>query len=143
MVDLRESITEIERFMELEIEQFQASRTHPRSIGIYCSPNNGWISICFNLEQSIEEVDSNCPDFEFVEFGLLTMGSWEIEYEAEIPVIIDHTGKELQITEDDDEKFNQPFFDLLVYIIEKNLEPYKPAEFLVQLLDSDLLIKLT
>lgn len=139
MVDLRVDYNEVRNFLNEGIERFVNLKGESKAIGIYSNPNNGWVSLNFNLTKTIEDCYENCPDFEFVEFDLFESISWESEYENEFPQVIDFNGKKVAF--DDffgDEQFKVPFHNLLIEIAKDLRIKYEKTSFLVQMLDSNL-----
>ncbi|MGC1630511.1 MAG: hypothetical protein WA749_00215, partial [Gelidibacter sp.] len=66
MIDLNRNSEKIKEFVNSSIDRFQSENKKPNSIGIYCCPWSGWISINFNVNKKLSESDKNCPDFEYV-----------------------------------------------------------------------------
>ena len=79
MVILDNYLSEIESFVLNSIQKFTSENQQPSSIGIYCCPWAGWLTTNFNISTTLEETENNCPDFEFVEFGLLELDKWQEE----------------------------------------------------------------
>jgi len=85
MVILDNYLSQIENFILTSTEKFKSENKQPTSIGIYCCPWAGWLTTNFNISTTLEETENNCPDFEFVEFGLLELDKWQEEYEKDVP----------------------------------------------------------
>ena len=136
MIELEKYNDEIERFIRESIKRFENEIREPSSIGIYCCPWSGWISMNFNVTKTLEETGMNCPDFEFVEFDLIDFAIWQDEYESDQP----QWKYQQKIYRDDfdqgDEGVNKFFF----YYLETLLETmnFKSYRVLLQMLDSSL-----
>lgn len=100
----------------------------------------GWISLNFNIEQTIEEVDYNCPDFEYVEFEFFEQPDWEGEYTKKTSRIIDYNGIEMRLDEFNDEEYQRPFFELFKVVVKNKIEEFKPTPILIQVLDSNMVL---
>jgi hypothetical protein len=136
-LDLNSHKSKIEKFILKATNDFKIQHKGIKSIGIYTSPINGWISMNFNLTENLGSTDYNCPDFEFVEYDLLSLKSWELEYESKNPTVINTRG-ELIILKGNfsDEEFNKIFFEFLKTIIETISEKLNGNEIYLQILDS-------
>lgn len=135
MLNLDNYASKIENFIKDSINKFQTTHQNPISIGIYCCPWAGWLTTNFNVSKTINETQNNCPDFEFVEFGILDLADWQNEYEKGYPKfkvngIIKKHNHDLG-----DERFNELIFELLKPIIRK-LSKKSDSTFLIQMLDS-------
>ncbi|MCX2745830.1 hypothetical protein OO013_18250 [Mangrovivirga sp. M17] len=141
MIDLNDNTAGIKEFVSTSIERFRSEKGNFNSIGIYCCPWSGWISINFNIEKTLTETDNNCPDFEYVEFGLLDIPEWQDEYENDNPEF--KIGDTIKIHDHDlgDENFNSLIFDYLRPITVEIKDNYK-SDFLLQMLDSNLVEKI-
>ena len=137
MIDLNKNIVEIKEFLNSSIDRFQSENKKPNSIGIYCCPWSGWISINFNVNKKLTETEKNCPDFEYVEFDLLEMSEWENEYETDNPEFKINGSIKTHNHDLGDENFNQLIFDYLKPIVIELKENYQ-SDFLLQMLDSNL-----
>lgn len=135
MKNLNEDIPLIERFAHDTIGKFIETQGVPSSIGFYCCPWSGWLTINFNLDRTLEKAKHNCPDFQVLDFGILDLPDWEAEYNKEYPVFM-VDGIETKFNHYlGDEKFNELIFNFLKPIITKLKDKYK-ASFLLQSLDS-------
>lgn len=140
MIDLRRDVAQIEGFLRKGINRFRLEYEPPKAIGIYSSPKYGWISLNFNIEQTIEEVDYNCPDFEYVEFEFFEQPDWESEYIKKTSRIIDYNGIEMRLDDFNDEEYQRPFFELFKVVVKNNIEEFKPTPILIQVLDSTMVL---
>jgi hypothetical protein len=120
------------------VQRFKTQNGIPNSVGIYCCPWSGWLTINFNIRKSLEETNNNCPDFEFVEFDVLDFPEWQDEYEADEPKY--RTGdKVIQFTQEQgDESLNKIFFSYLLPIVTETKTKIK-HKILLQFLDSSCL----
>ena len=136
MIILEDYNVNIHKFISEAVEDFKTLHGNPDSIGIYCCPWAGWISINFNLTKSIQEAHHNCPDFEFVEFAPLDLPEWQNEYESSDPNF--RIGNTLISFEEEnaDEELNINFFSYLLPIMKEKKNIYKCA-ILLQFLDSN------
>jgi hypothetical protein len=126
---------QVEEFIQNSIEIFQAENGIPNSIGIYCCPWAGWLSLNFNLDKTLSETDNNCPEFQFVEFDLLELPEWQKEYESDTPLFVIN-GLTIKHNHDHgDEKLNELIFSYLKPIVKRANEKYD-SHFLLQMLDS-------
>jgi hypothetical protein len=142
MINLKSDFEVIQAFILDGVSHFINEKGQPESIGVYSSPNNGWVSLNFNLDSSIEATGYNCPDFEFVEYSFLEFGSWEREYHSDTIEIITVSGSKYVLPEIfEDEAFKKPFFDAFVESVKQISPQLKPSELLVQILDSRLVQK--
>lgn len=136
MINLNKHTAEITNFLKTSIDGFQKENGKPNSIGIYCCSWAGWISINFNIHQSLTESYNNCPDFEYVAFDLFEIPEMQDEYETDNPQIKINDSVKTHDHELGDEVFNQLIFDYLkpiVIEIKANFE----SDFLLQMLDSN------
>lgn len=123
-------IESIHRFMDVE--------SRPRMIGIYSHPGYGWVSTNYNTDSKYELSNLNCPDFEFPEFDIIEFPAWEECYWSENKKLINIHRDIIVIRSDEgDEKFKNPFYDLLVSVV-KEITEYRDATYFVQILDSEL-----
>lgn len=136
MLNLNTNKKSIEDFIQTSIDRFVKENQLPNSVGIYCCPWAGWLSTNFNAKRTIKEVENNCPDFEYVQFGCLALPKWEEEYETDNPQyklgdsIIQHDH------DSGDESLNQLIFEYLKPIVIELKLKYD-FDFLLQMLDSD------
>ena len=140
MIDLKENIKPVEEFISKNISKFQKENGTPKTIGIYSHPVYGWVSINLNKTKTLEEVESNCPDFEFPEFDLIEFPEWEKQYFDESETVIKtENGKTITLEEEEgDEGFKKPIFNFLKSTL-INITTNNPnSEFFVQMLDSEL-----
>lgn len=135
MVILKNNLNQIENFIQNSIQKFQLENGKPSSIGIYCCPWAGWLTINYNISKSIDETYMNCPDFEVVEFSYVEFPEWQEEYENDLPKF--ELGEKIFECNQDfgDEELNQLFFNYLKPIVSKIKENIN-SEFLLQMLDS-------
>ena len=139
MINLKDNFSTIETFISKNISKFKQENGTPKTIGIYSHPVYGWVSINFNKTKTLEETESNCPDFEFVEFDLIEFSDWEVKYFDESDtLILTEKGETITLDDEDgDEGFNEPVFNLLKSAL-VNIIPNNPhSEFFVQMLDSE------
>ncbi len=91
----------------------------------------------------MEKHTDNCPDFAFVEYGLLEIPEWQEEYESDSAEIVVSSARRLSVNseEDGDDAFNKPFFDFLVEVAKGYFRtgraPLRPVWAGVQMLDSE------
>lgn len=137
MVNLDENITEIKEFIQNSIEKFQIEKGNPNSIGIYCCPWAGWLTTNFNIDKTLKETENNCPDFQFVEFDLLELETWQEEYENDTPEF-SINGRIIEYNHYlGDEKLNEIIFGYLKPIV-RRIKEKNNSDFLLQMLDSNL-----
>jgi hypothetical protein len=123
-------------FVNQSTEAFRLQNGDFNSVGIYCCPWSGWISINFNINQSIGDTENSCPDFEFVEFDILEVDEWQQEYESETPAFtIGNDVVELEAFPAN-EVWNEIFFKFLLPIVVEISENNKKP-MLLQMLDSE------
>ncbi|MEM1120424.1 MAG: hypothetical protein AAGJ18_08225 [Bacteroidota bacterium] len=135
MIHLDDYTSQIENFIQDSITNFQQKYQMPNSVGIYCCPWSGWLTIHFNVKKVISETQNNCPDFEFVEFAYLDLEDWQQEYERSHPTFkIANTvikyNHDLGV-----EPFNELIFGFLKPIINRLIKESN-STFLIQMLDS-------
>ena len=137
MIDLNKDTLTIKEFLTTSIESFRLINKAPNSIGIYCCPWLGWISINFNVNKKLTETKNNCPDFEYVEYDLLEMPEWGNEYQTDNPEF--KINNKIKIPNHDlgDEGFNKLIFDYLKPIVIEFKASHQ-SDFLLQMLDSNL-----
>lgn len=143
MIKLSEYADPIEDFLVKGIRSYISANEKPRSIGIYCCPWSGWISLNFDRIQEFPEVE-NCPDYTDPEHDILDFREWSEEYEkSDVPSILTPMGETLEIDVEDagDEAFNRPFFDFLEAMVdrlfsERSFDGAKVVH--LQFLDSEL-----
>ena len=140
MIDLKENIKIVEEFISKNISKFQKENGTPKTIGIYSHPVYGWVSINFNKTKTLEEVGSNCPDFEFPEFDLIEFPEWEKQYFDESETVIKtENGETITLDEEDgDEGLKKPIFNFLKSTLTNITTKNPNSEFFVQMLDSEL-----
>ncbi|MCB9856692.1 MAG: hypothetical protein H6818_13510 [Phycisphaerales bacterium] len=145
MADLREHREPLLRFIESGLRKFRLH--HPDTavghIALYCCPWSGWVSLCLNRSPA---PDTNCPDFDFVEFAFYGAEEWANEYESdELMKVIDLDGREhlLDIETLGDEAIDHAFFEFLRRLLQSTdgisaLSPIadRPLWAAVQMLDS-------
>lgn len=137
MINLIDQKTAIETFIVRGMENFTNEYGKPNSIGIYCSPVNGWVSLNFKGDSKLPESNPNCPDFEYVEFDLISFDSWSNEYNSDQPVWVDLDDFEYHYNEEHgDEGLNHVFFRYLKQIFWDVLKYNEMPETVIQLLDS-------
>ena len=136
MVFLDKYKDKIEGFILEAIQKFTTQHGNPNSIGIYCCPWSGWVTMNFNVIKSLEETKNNCPDFEFVEFDVLDFQEWQDEYESDSPEY--QTGNKVLHPDPDegDEGVNKIFFSYLLSIVTNTK---LKSKILLQFLDSSYL----
>ena len=138
MLKLKEFNQRIVTGIKQAISAFSQEHKEPKAIGIYSCPSSGWVSINFNKKKNISQVDSNCPDFEFVEFSLIELPEWTAEYESEEIQIKTGFLSKIKISpEDGDESFNKVIFDYLCDLCQPILLPQFSGKVLIQMLDSE------
>ncbi len=137
MVDLNKKTEEIKAFLNSSIIRFQAENEEPNSIGIYCCPWSGWISINFNVNKKLPDTENNCSDFDFVEFDLMEISEWENEYETDNPEFKLNDSIKTHNHDLGDENLNQFIFEYLKPIVTE-LKGNSNSDFLLQMLDSNL-----
>jgi len=136
MIILEDEQDLITNFITDSIEDFKTQKGKFNSVGIYCCSWAGWLSLSFNIVNTISDTSFNCPDFEIVEFNLLELGKWSKEYEKEAPTYI-FEGKTTVFNFDlGDEAINEVFFKFLSSII-LNLKNDIQVDVLLQMLDSE------
>lgn len=135
MIILEDEKLTLINFIVDSIEAFKTQKGNFNSIGIYCCPWSGWISISFNVDKSIEDASYNCPDFDFVEFDLLEPNKWRQEYESEAPTYKFGTKTVVFNWDLGDEVINEIVFEFLSTII-ITLKNTIKVDILLQMLDS-------
>jgi hypothetical protein len=135
MVAIDDSKSEIISFLEGTLERFLGKFGLPNSVGVYCCPWAGWISLNFNLTKQLESTKNNCPDFEFVEYALLDMSIWAQEYQKDYPEFTLGGTNPFDRLDLDDEPINGVIFDFLKEII-IHMKPTLRFPILLQMLDS-------
>ena len=140
MIDLKENLKIVEVFISKNISKFQKENGTAKTIGIYSHPVYGWVSINFNKTKTLEEVESNCPDFEFPEFDLIEFPEWEKQYFDESETVIKtENGETITLDEEDgDEGLKKPIFNFLKSTLTNITTKNPNSEFFVQMLDSEL-----
>jgi hypothetical protein len=135
MIDLENSEENIRKFIVDSIESFKIQNGKFTSIGVYCCPWMGWISMCFNVDKPLSATGYNCPDFDVVEFEILELDNWEEEYENGHPTY-KLNDKKIELNVDSgDEVLNELVFKFLSNIILKIKNIYQ-EHILLQMLDS-------
>ena len=135
MIVLEDSKEGITKFIIDSIETFKIQNGKFNSIGVYCCPWMGWISMCFNVNKSLSDTKYNCSDFDFVEFELFELDGWEEEYENEISVYkLNDRIIEIPFGSGD-EVLNELIFKFLSNIILRIKDLYS-EHILLQMLDS-------
>jgi hypothetical protein len=137
MVNLNDNSSEIKAFILDGIAKFDRQEGDANSVGIYACPWGGWISLNFNKSKTLESTFNNCPDFEFVEFDLLEIESWGMEYGSSDPMFIDQSGNTYTHNHDDgDDALNGIFFQYLEDLIKNTRSDIPLTKILLQMLDS-------
>jgi len=143
MIDLSRQSDQVQKWMDENIPRFLAEHptSTPTTIGLYCSPVNGWVSLCFDVSKDLGYPSMRCPDFAYPEFALLEFPEWRDNYESESPMIKRHDSKIIRFKhEEGDEVFNRPFFDFLMRMINdyyhSSRDVFRPIGSGVQILDS-------
>jgi hypothetical protein len=142
MLILNNDRAEIEAFIREGVSEFlkENSEVQPVSIALYCSPVNGWVSLCIDTAGR-DFPNTNCPDFSHVEFRLLERPAWAAEYESPHPIVQRH---DLSVSKfapsEGDDNYNESFFLLLMKIsndyYHHDSNVYRPKWAGVQFLDS-------
>jgi hypothetical protein len=135
MLNLDNYVSKIENFIQDSINKFQREYKSPTSVGIYCCPWAGWLTVNFNVIRTISDTQNNCPDFEFVEYASLDLEDWQNEYEKEHPEFKINQIIKKHNHDFGDEKFNELIFEFLKPIAGK-LSVKSNSIFLIQMLDS-------
>lgn len=142
MLILNNDRAEIEAFMREGISAFREENpeVQPTCIALYCSPVNGWVSLCIDTEER-SFPKTNCPNFSHVEFRLLERPAWAAEYELPHPTVQRHDLSVLKLKPSDgDDTYNESFFLLLMKIsndyYHHDSDVYRPKWAGVQILDS-------
>lgn len=145
MINLTEFEKPIQEFIEITVSSFtqQYPVTKVASIGLYCCPASGWISMGFDTkthsDQNVAEYKdqgpewygeddrgefcNNCPDFEFESFNMVDFPEWVEEYESGeiLTVKIDDTStKEIDVEEEGDEALNEVFISFLTKVLKES-----------------------
>jgi hypothetical protein len=137
VVNLNDTTAEVQKFILDGIEKFRQQEGTPDSIGIYGCPWSGWISLNFNINKTLESTFNNCPDFEFVEFDLLEIESWSMEYGSSSPIFVDQSGNTYTHSHDNgDDALNEIFFRYLEELIRNMKSEINISKILLQMLDS-------
>ena len=143
MLILNNDRSEIEAFIREGVFAFLKENpgVQPTCIAVYCSPVNGWVSLCIDTVEHRTVPQTNCPDFSHVEFRLLERPAWAAEYESPHPTVQRH---DLSVSNwtpaDGDDAYNESFFLLLMKVsndyYHHDSEVYRPKWAGVQILDS-------
>lgn len=141
MTDLDNTTGKIKAFLNASILKFQSENNTPSSIGVYCCPWSGWISMHFNATKKLDETKNNCLDFEFVEFDFMEIPEWKNEYTTDNPEFKLNGSIHTHDPDFGDEAFNQLIFDYLKPIVTELKESYH-SEILLQMLDSNFVEKI-
>lgn len=138
MIKLTDFSDKIINETRLIISKYLSEHKELNSVGIYSCPWSGWISLCFNKNKTIEDTGNNCPDFEFVEYGIIQIPEWEEEYNSEKIEIKKNNSKifKLDLEKEGDDAFNKIFFDYLKKIAKEELHLEYKGKILIQMLDS-------
>jgi hypothetical protein len=142
MLELEPYKIQITEFITDSINRFIAENGPPSSIGIYCCPWAGWLTINFNKSKTLTQTKNNCPDFEFVEFDLLDFPEWQEEYELESPTY--KIDAQVIVHQHDlgDAKLNELFFHFLEPLAAK-IKQQRKEDILLQMLDSNFVKVIT
>jgi hypothetical protein len=138
MIKIQDFSAKIKTELNTIIKNYNSEHKELNSIGIYSCPSSGWISLCFNKNKTIDDCGNNCPDFEFVEYGIIQIPEWEEEYNLEKIEIKENAFKTFRpnIEEEGDDAYNQIFFEYLKKIAKEELYSKYKNKILVQMLDS-------
>jgi hypothetical protein len=114
----------------------------PSCVALYCSPVNGWVSLCIDTVDHGAAPETSCPDFSHSEYRLLEQPDWSQEYESADPVVQRHDSVAVRLKSGDgDEVFNEPFFLLLMKISNDYYhhanKVFRPTWAGVRILDSE------
>ena len=135
MTNLDTLETKIEEFIQNSIRNFKTENNSPSSIGIYCCPWAGWLTVNFNINKTISDTSNNCPDFEFVAFDFLELPELSDENEKETSIFL-LKNKDITINKDlGDEGLNEVLFEFLNPIATR-IKNKNNLETLIQMLDS-------
>ena len=140
-VGTREKTSRIKRWLDESLTQFDEENAQhvPTTVALYACPIYGWISLCINCGDSDLNREVNCPDFDYVEYDLISISEWQKAYESEIAEIrISNTESLFIDHEKGDEAFNEPFFKFLRALIADYFpsKHRRPVWVGVQILDS-------
>ncbi len=145
MLILNNDRSEIEAFIREGVSAFlnENPGVQPACIALYCSPVNGWISLCIDTAENRFFTKTNCPDFSHVEFRLLERPAWATEYKLPHPTVQRHDLSVSKLVHSDgDDAYNDSFFLLLMKVsndyYHHDSEVYRPKWAGVQILDSRL-----
>lgn len=141
MTNLNDIQNQVEEFLEECIRRFRDEYKTINSIGIYCCPWAGWLSSNLNINKTIEETQSNCPDFEFVEFGLLELPMLSKENDKENASFVLNKQYLTVEKKNGDEGLNKIVFEFLKPIGQK-IKFEQNIKVLLQMLDSKYVEKL-
>tara|TARA_R110000764_G_scaffold232047_1_gene324026 strand:- start:55 stop:894 length:840 start_codon:yes stop_codon:yes gene_type:complete len=137
MILLEKYSQQIEDFVIRTLADFKEKEGEPSSMGIYCCPSSGWISLNFNIKKTVKETEHNCPDFEYVEFGLIDFEDWTNEYDSKHASWQDETGFVFKYDDElGDEGINNFFFIYLKSLYWAISKKHRLPDTLIQMLDS-------
>jgi len=141
MIKINDYSVKIKNEINSIITKYLSEHKEINSVGIYSCPWSGWISLCFNKNKTINDSGSNCPDFEFVEYGMIQIPEWEKEYNSEKIEIKENALKTFRpdLEKEGDDAFNKIFFDYLKKIAKEELTLKYKDKILIQMLDSKYL----
>lgn len=137
MIELNDFRSTIDDFIDRSIKDFKKEHGDPSSIGIYCCPWAGWLTVNLNKEKSIADTKENCPDFEFVEYDFLDLEGWQDEYEKDEPHFLLKGVDQKHNHDLGDEVLNRIVFDYLKPMA-KEIKEREETEVLLQMLDSQV-----
>jgi hypothetical protein len=136
MIRLESYESLIVNFIQEKTEEFEKEHGKPSTIGIYCCPWAGWLTVNYNTKGSLGSSILNCPDFEYVEYDMLELDEWSEEYVSDEPKFSNLDKNLITIDrEQGDEIFNEIMFKYLnELIIRSNLK--EKSRIFLQMLDS-------
>lgn len=138
MINLDNYTESIKSFLLKAINRFKIENKEYNSIGIYCCPWAGWITINFNINKTLNDTKNNCPDFDFVEYDFLDLSEWQNEYETYKPEFKINDSMNYHNHDLGDENLNQLIFSYLKPLAIE-LKQTHQTEILLQMLDSSFI----
>lgn len=135
MIQLENETEKILQFIQNGITAFETTHGKAGSMGLYCCPWSGWLSLCFNKTRTIAETQQNCPDFEFVEFAMLDRSAWADEYESDNMSFRFENAELVRDETFGDEQLNRFVFNYLETLLPEIQKTFA-APVLLQMLDS-------
>lgn len=135
MIVLSDYKDQMNQFVVSSLSKFTSEHYRPYVIGAYSCPAYGWTTLNFNITH--DAPFDNCPDFEFVEYDLISFEDWENSLSEGDSEWQNIDGNVIKLKWDDgNEVLNELIFNFLKSIVlELKQTKSLPLTF-VQMLDS-------